>query len=79
MVIASQFGAKKALKNVYFTHPQALQQIFTADASCLDAGRTNRGLTFLFGTNSLLLLDGERHQRQRQLLTPPLHGDRSVA
>jgi cytochrome P450 family 110 len=64
---------------VYFTQPQALQQIFTADASCLDAGRTNRGLGFLFGSNSLLLLDGERHQRQRQLLTPPLHGDRMRA
>lgn len=69
------FG-EKGTPIVYFTQPQAPQQIFTADASCLDAGRTNSSLTFLFGTNSLLLLDGERHQRQRQLLTPPLHGDR---
>ena len=64
---------------VYFSHPQALQQIFAADSSQLEAGRGNRGLQFLLGTNSLILLDGDRHQRQRQLLTPPFHGDRMWA
>ncbi|WP_017316525.1 cytochrome P450 [Mastigocladopsis repens] len=64
---------------VYFSHPQALQQIFTADSSHLDAGRGNRVLQFLLGSNSLILLDGERHQRQRQLLSPPFHGDRMRA
>ncbi|GAB1540215.1 cytochrome P450 [Scytonema sp. NUACC21] len=63
---------------VYFTQPQALQQIFAGDANS-DAGRGNQGLEFLMGSNSLLLLDGERHQRERQLLTPPLHGDRMRA
>ncbi|HBE53035.1 MAG TPA: cytochrome P450, partial [Cyanobacteria bacterium UBA11369] len=29
---------------VYFSQPQALQQIFNADASKLEAGRGNRGL-----------------------------------
>jgi cytochrome P450 len=61
---------------VYFSSPQALQQIFTADSNQLSAGRGNQGLRFLLGTNSLILLDGDRHQRQRQLLTPPFHGDR---
>ncbi len=28
---------------VYFSHPQALQQIFAADSSQLEAGRGNRG------------------------------------
>ncbi|ARV58185.1 cytochrome P450 [Nostocales cyanobacterium HT-58-2] len=60
---------------VYFSHPQALQQIFTADSGLLDAGRGNQDLRFLLGSNSLLLLDGDRHQSQRQLLTPPFHGD----
>ncbi|MCF4967008.1 cytochrome P450 [Nostoc sp. CMAA1605] len=31
------------------------------------------------GDNSLILLDGDRHQRQRQLLTPPFHGERMRA
>jgi cytochrome P450 len=62
---------------VYFSQPQALQQIFAADANHLEAG--NRVLSFLLGDNSLVALNGERHQRQRQLLTPPFHGDRMRA
>jgi len=65
--------------SIYFSHPQALQQIFAADSSQLEAGGGNRGLQFLLGTNSLILLEGDRHRRQRQLLTPPFHGDRMWA
>ena len=36
-------------------------------------------MRFLLGDNSLILLDGEFHQRQRQLLTPPFHGERMQA
>ncbi|KAF3886799.1 MULTISPECIES: cytochrome P450 [Nostocales] len=64
---------------VYFSHPQALQQIFTADSTQLEAGKGNTILKFLVGANSLLLLDGNSHQRQRQLLAPPFHGDRMRA
>jgi cytochrome P450 family 110 len=64
---------------VYFSHPQALEEIFSADASHFETGRGNRTLKFLLGDNSLILLDGDRHQRQRQLLTPPFHGERMRA
>ena len=64
---------------VYFSHPQALQQIFSADSDQLEVGRGNRILKFMLGSNSLLLLEGDSHQRQRQLLTPPFHGDRMRA
>lgn len=64
---------------VYFSEPQALEQIFTADASHLAAGGGNGILRLLLGDNSLILLDGDRHQRQRQLLTPPFHGERMRA
>lgn len=64
---------------VYFSQPQALEQIFTADYSQLEAGRGNQGLRFLLGDRSLILLDGLSHQQQRQLLAPPLHGDRMRA
>ncbi|MFB2837485.1 cytochrome P450 [Floridanema evergladense] len=60
---------------VYFSQPEALQAIFTADSQHFNVGRGN-GLEFLLGANSLLTLDGERHQRERQLLTPPFHGER---
>ena len=33
-------------------------------------------LRFLLGDNSLILLDGQAHQRQRQLIMPPFHGER---
>ncbi|MBD2440105.1 cytochrome P450 [Nostoc sp. FACHB-110] len=64
---------------VYFSHPQALEEIFTADPSYFETGRGNQSLRFLLGDNSLILLDGDRHQRQRQLLTPPFHGERMRA
>jgi len=64
------------LPMVYFSQPEALQTIFTADTNQLESGRGNRGLGFLLGENSLILLEGDRHQRQRQLLTPPFHGER---
>jgi cytochrome P450 family 110 len=64
---------------VYFSQPEALEQIFTADPSHFEIGRGNGGLRFLLGDNSLILLDGDRHKRQRQLLTPPFHGDRMRA
>src|SRR4028119_1753373 len=71
--------SSKGTPIVYFSQPEALQAIFTADSTQLDAGRGNSGLEFLLGNNSLILLDGDRHQRQRQLLTPPFHGERMRA
>lgn len=64
---------------IYFSDPEALEQIFTADSKYLKSGEGNGPLRFLLGENSLMLLDGDRHQRQRQLLTPPFHGDRMRA
>lgn len=62
--------------SVYFSHPEAIRQIFTADPETFVCGRENRPLLPILGENSLILLDGERHQRQRRLLTPPFHGER---
>ncbi len=64
---------------IYFSHPKALEQVFTADSSYFEAGRGNRILRFLLGDNSLIILDGDRHSSQRQLLAPPFHGDRMRA
>ncbi len=64
---------------VYFSQPQALEQIFTADSRHFEVGRGNIGLKFLLGDRSFMLSDGDRHQRQRQLLAPPFHGERMRA
>lgn len=61
---------------VFLSHPQAIQQIFTADAQQFDSGRTNGIISPLVGERSLLLLDGALHQRQRRLIMPAFHGER---
>lgn len=71
-----RFGNLQPL--VFFSHPQAIETIFTA-ASQFDSGRGNWVLQKTLGDNSVLLLDGDRHQRQRQLLMPPFHGERMRA
>lgn len=63
----------------FFSHPQAIEQIFTANPQQFDVGRSNKMLWILWATlgdYSLLLLDGQPHRRQRQLLMPPFHGER---
>ncbi|MGB7442482.1 MAG: cytochrome P450 [Coleofasciculaceae cyanobacterium] len=59
---------------VFLSHPQAIQEVFSLDAKQFDVGRNNGLIRPLVGDNSLILLDGERHQRQRKLLMPPFHG-----
>lgn len=61
---------------VYFSSPEALEAIFTAKPEQLSAGRGNQLLHILLGENGIVLLEGAAHQRQRQLLMPPFHGDR---
>ena len=69
-------GGDKFPPTIHFSHPEAIQQIFTADPEVFHSGSGNRILLPIVGDNSLLLVDGDRHQRQRRLLTPPFHGER---
>ena len=61
---------------VFFTDPGAIRQIFTADADQFRAGQANAAFEMFFGPNSLLMLDGARHRRERKLLMPPFHRER---
>jgi cytochrome P450 family 110 len=61
---------------VYFSSPEALEAVLTAKPEQLSAGRGNQLLQLLLGDHGIVLLEGEAHQRQRQLLMPPFHGDR---
>ena len=58
------------------SNPQGIKEIFSVDAKKFDVGRTNEMVASLLGENSLLLLDGATHRRQRKLMMPPFHGDR---
>lgn len=61
---------------VFVNHPQGIQELFTADPKQFDTGRGNEILRPLVGDKSLLLMDGQQHRRERQLLMPPFHGER---
>lgn len=58
------------------SHPQANQDIFSVDAKEFDVGRGNGLVRVLVGDNSLLLMDGDRHRRERKLLMPRFHGEK---
>ena len=60
---------------VFIGNPQAIQEIFDKEAN-FDIGRGNEDLKIVVGSNSLLLMDGERHRRERKLLMPSFHGER---
>ncbi|MFB2923887.1 cytochrome P450 [Aerosakkonema funiforme] len=65
---------------VYLSHPQAIEEIFTADRNLFDVGRGNRPLLQeLLGEYSLGMVDDKPHQRLRRLLMPPFHGERMRA
>jgi cytochrome P450 family 110 len=63
---------------VFISNPQAIQQIFSTDPKYLDSGEPAGVKSPLLGTQSLISLAGKPHQRQRRLLTPPLHGERML-
>jgi cytochrome P450 len=59
-----------------FTHnPADIQRIFQNDAA-FGLGKSNDLLRPLVGDFSLLLMEGQRHRRERKLLMPPFHGER---
>jgi cytochrome P450 len=61
---------------VLFSDPAAIREIFTGDEEVLRAGEATVVLRPILGPNSLLLLDGERHLRERRMMMPPFHGER---
>ncbi|MCT7986850.1 cytochrome P450 [Laspinema olomoucense] len=62
---------------VFVSHPQAIQYILTHENKQLSVpGKVNGIVEPLVGEYSVIMLEGDRHRRQRQLLMPPFHGER---
>ena len=61
---------------VFFSQPQAIQEIFSLPSSKLDFGKATHVFEPLMGKQSLILQEGKTHQRQRQLMIPPFKSDR---
>ncbi|QSV56201.1 MAG: cytochrome P450 [Dolichospermum sp. UKL201] len=66
------------LPPMLFVHsPEAIQQILSNDHKDLEApGELNSIFEYLLGKKSVISLSGKEHQRQRQLIMPPFHGER---
>lgn len=61
---------------VFFSHPQAINDIFVMPSEKFDFKKATHVFKPLMGERSLILQEGRSHQRQRQLMLPPFHGDR---
>lgn len=61
---------------VFIAHPQGIKEIFGTNAKYFDVGRTNDLARPILGNNSLIIMDGSRHKRERKLLMPPFHGEK---
>lgn len=64
---------------VLFSRPADIKEIFTGDPEVFHAGSANIILRPILGRSSLLLLDGERHMKERRLMMPSFHGERMLA
>jgi cytochrome P450 len=64
---------------VLFSGPEAVRQIFGLDPAIAPAGQSWEFLRPFAGADSILLLDGEQHLRERRLLAGPFHGERMRA
>ncbi len=62
---------------IFVNHPQRLQEILTNDRKKFAAlGGENKILQPLLGNHSIMMLEGDRHRKRRQLVMPSFHGDR---
>lgn len=60
---------------VYLADPADIRTVFQADQDLFQAGKSNTILRAILGDNSVVVLDGPRHRRLRQLMAPAFHGD----
>ena len=61
---------------VLFSDPDAVREIFRLDPAIAPAGQSWEFLRPFAGEQSILVLDGEEHLRERRLIQAPFHGER---
>jgi cytochrome P450 len=57
---------------VMLSDPDAVRDVFRGDPDALHSGEANALFTATVGPNSVLVLDGAPHARQRRVVVPPL-------
>lgn len=61
---------------VFFSHPEAIGECFAIPAQKLDFKKATHVFKPIFGDNSIVLQERQKHNRDRSLLMPTFHGDR---
>jgi cytochrome P450 len=64
---------------VILSDPDDVKEVFTAPPDVLHPGEGARVLEPVVGLNSVILLDGDTHMRQRKLMLPAFHGEKMKA
>jgi cytochrome P450 len=64
---------------VFVNDPKGVQEILSNGRKFVALGEMNKVLQPILGDMSILLTDGDRHKRKRQLLIPQFHGERMRA
>jgi cytochrome P450 len=64
---------------VILSNPEAVREVFRGDPEVLHSGDANSIFRATVGRNSVLVLDGAPHARQRRVVVPPLKGERMRA
>ncbi len=64
------------MKMVLVSAPAAVKEVFGAPPELAPSGAGGSPLAPVMGPNSVLVLTGPAHLRQRRLLLPPFHGER---
>lgn len=60
---------------VFLSQPASIQAVFTTLSHHFELGKVTHVFRPLTGDQSLIMQEGMRHQHQRQLLMPALHGE----
>lgn len=75
----AKFGIWEIDTLVFISDPMTIQELYSTDARKFNIGKANDMLKPVLGDYSVLLLDGEPHERQRRLMMPQFHGERMRA
>lgn len=64
---------------VFVGCPEGVRAVYAASTKVLATGSAYDYFKPILGENSLLVLDGAKHKRERRLMTPAFHGERMRA
>ncbi|MFB6275641.1 MAG: cytochrome P450 [Halothece sp.] len=75
-IFAAQILGNQSSPVFFIGESNAVETIFTAPSKQFQLGKITHVFRPFTGDQSLIMLDGDEHLRQRKLLMPPLHGKR---